>query len=103
MPVKYTDEMKSRAVELVLHAQADPATATGAVRRVASELGMSKETLRVWVRNHKNSGKLSAAESVDLDAENRRLRAELAESKRVNEILKRASAFFAAEFDRPSK
>lgn len=97
MPVRYIDEMRSRAVEFVLHAQADPATSPGAVRRVASELGMSKETLRVRVRNHKNSGKSSGAESVDLDAENRRLRAELAESRRVNEILKSA-AFFKNSF-----
>ena len=103
MPVKYTDELKARAVELVIHAQADPDTANGAITRVANELGLSRETLRVWVRKHKDSGKATPTESVDLEAENRRLRAELAEAKRVNEILKRASAFFAAELDRPSK
>lgn len=101
MPVKYTSELKARAVELVLHAQADPDTATGAITRVARELGMSKETLRVWVRKHKESGKAMPVESVDLEVENRRLRAELAEARRVNEILKRASAFFAAEPGRP--
>ena len=103
LPVKYTDELKARAVELVIHAQADPDTANGAITRVAKELGLSKETLRVWVRKHKDSGKATPTESVDLEAENRRLRAELAEAKRANEILKRASAFFAAELDRPSK
>lgn len=92
LPVKYTDELKARAVELVIHAQADPDTANGAITRVANELGLSKETLRVWVRKHKDSGKATPAESVDLEAENRRLRAELAEAKRANEILKRASA-----------
>ena len=64
---------------------------------------MSKETLRVWVRKHKDSGTAGPTDSVDLEAENRSLRAELAESKRANEILKQASAFFAAELDRPSK
>ncbi|AZL14642.1 hypothetical protein CXR25_00855 [Brevibacterium aurantiacum] len=103
MPVKYTDELKARAVELVIHAQADPNTANGAIARVAKELGVSKEALRVWVRKHKDSGTATPADSVDLEAENRRLRAELAESKRANEILRRASAFFAAELDRPSK
>ncbi|MCT1549992.1 transposase [Brevibacterium casei] len=99
----YTDELKARAVELVIHAQADPDTANRAITRVAKELGLSKETLRVWVRKHKESGKSTPTESVDLEAENRRLRAELAEAKRANEILKRASAFFAAEPGRPSK
>ena len=103
MPVKYTDELKQRAVELVIHAQADPDTAHGAVTRIANELGVSKESLRVWVRNHKDSGADTPAESVDLAAENRRLRAELAEAKRANDILKKASAFFAAELDRPQK
>ena len=54
MPVKYTDELRARAVELVIHAQADPATANGSITRVAKELGLSKETLRVWVRKHKD-------------------------------------------------
>lgn len=100
MPVKYTDEVKSRAVELVLHAQSDPTTAHGAVTRVAKQLGLNKETLRNWVGRHKRSGAPTPAASVDLESENRRLRAELAESQRANEILRRASVFFAAELDR---
>ena len=103
MPVKYTDELKARAVDLVLTAQADRDTSHGAITRVADELGLSKETLRMWVRKHKDTGASSPAESTDLAAENRPLRAELAESKRANEILRRASAFFAAELDRPHR
>ncbi|MDN6382862.1 MAG: transposase [Corynebacterium casei] len=91
MPSKYTPELKQRAIELVLHAQASPDTARGAITRVAGELGLSKETLRVWVRTHKQSGTDTPAESVGLEAENRRLRAELAEAKRANDILKKAS------------
>ncbi|MFZ2274605.1 IS3 family transposase, partial [Corynebacterium variabile] len=49
MPSKYTPELKTRAIELVLHAQADPDTARGAVSRVADELNISRETLRIWV------------------------------------------------------
>ena len=97
MPSKYTPELKTRAIELVLHAQADPDTARGAVSRVADELNISRETLRIWVRTHKESGMSAPTESVDLEAENRRLRKELAESQRANEILKKASAFFAAD------
>lgn len=103
MPVKYTPELKQRAIELVLHAQSDPVTARGAVTRIADELGVSKETLRVWVRTHKQSGVGTPAESMDLETENRRLRAELAEATRANEILKKASAFFAAECERPQR
>ena len=103
MPVKCSDELKARAVDLVLHAQADKDSAHGAITRVANELGLSKETLRVWVRKHKSSGQDTPGESVGLEVENRRLRAELAEARRANEILRKASAFFAAELDRPSK
>ena len=102
MPVKYTDELKARAVELVVHAQADPETANGAVTRVANELGLSKETLRVWVRKHKDSGKATPAESVGLEAENRRLRAELADGV-LHSRFESKPAFFAAELDRPSR
>ncbi|WP_413456528.1 transposase (plasmid) [Glutamicibacter sp. FR1] len=87
----------------MIHAQADPSTANGAIRRVAKELGLSGETLRTWVRNYKNSGATTPAQSIDLDAGNKRLRAELAETKRANEILKKAATLFAAELDRPSK
>ena len=93
MPVKYTPELKQRAIELVLHAQSDPVTARGAVTCIADELGVSKESLRVWVRKHKETGAGTPAESIDLEAENHRLLAELAEAKRANDILKRASAF----------
>ncbi|WP_425304150.1 transposase [Brevibacterium ravenspurgense] len=75
----------------------------GGIGRVAAELGVNKETLRVWVRKYKASGRSTPAESIDFETENRRLRAELAEAKRANEILRRASAFFAAELDHPSK
>ncbi|KAB1640404.1 transposase [Gulosibacter chungangensis] len=97
MPAKYSKELKSRAVELVLHAQSDPETAHGANQRIAEELGLNSETLRAWVAAHKRSQAANTpAEPVDLAAENRRLRAELAETKRANEILKKASAFFAS-------
>jgi transposase-like protein len=96
-PSKYTPELKARAIELVLHAQADPDTARGAVSRIADELNLSRETLRIWVRKHREFGVATPTESVDLEAENRRLRRELAESQRANESLKKASAFFAAD------
>jgi transposase len=73
------------------------------VKRVADQLGVGVETLRGWVKQAEidagvKPGVTSAeAERVrQLEQENRELR-------RANEILRRASAFFAAELDRPSK
>lgn len=45
MPSKYTPELKQRAIDLVLHGQADPHTSRGAISCIAGELGMSTETL----------------------------------------------------------
>ncbi|KAB1643507.1 transposase [Gulosibacter chungangensis] len=80
MPAKYSKELKSRAVELVLHAQSDPETAHGANQRIAEELGLNSETLRGWVAAYKRSKAANTpVKPVDLEAENRRLRAELAD------------------------
>lgn len=100
MPKKYTGDVRKRAVELVLLAQSNPDTSYGAITRNAAQFDVITDTLRIWIRLHESTGQSTAAESANLVAENRRLRAELAESQRVNEILKKASAFFAAELDR---
>jgi transposase len=100
-PRKYPDELRERAVRMVLDLQQDPVTARGARTRVAQQLGINKDTLRNWVeREEVDSGArpgVTTAEQQrmkDLERENRELR-------RANEILKTASAFFAAELDRP--
>ncbi|AMS04174.1 transposase [Acidipropionibacterium acidipropionici] len=102
-PRKYPEELKQRAVRLVLEAQSDPDTTRGAVRRIADQLGVGYETLRGWVRTAQiDAGTRPGTTSADqqriqaLEKENRELR-------RANEILKRASAFFAASLDRPSR
>jgi transposase len=75
----------------------------GAVRRVADQLGVGVESVRNWVNqaevDHGDRAGTSTADAErikKLEQENRELR-------RANEILKRASAFFAAELDRPQK
>jgi len=86
---------------MVLDAKTDPDTARGAIRRVADQIGISRETLRGWVRRTEiDNGQRPGTTTDDtdrihaLEKENRELR-------RANEILKSASAFFAAELDRP--
>jgi len=73
----------------------------GAIRRVGDKLGVNPETVRYWVNNApaEMGGKsgLSAEELAEL----RSLRKEVRELRRANDILKSASAFFAAELDRP--
>ncbi|NKY16756.1 transposase, partial [Streptomyces somaliensis] len=72
------------------------------IAHVAKDLGIHKEALRGWVRQAEadtgeRDDRLTTAEQEEL----RRLRRENAELRRANEILKAASAFFAAELDRP--
>ena len=102
MPKKYTPELRERAVRMVLERQAaQGGPRSHSLRAVAPQLGVGEETLRMWCNRH---GHEVAQEQVgeDLQEENKRLKRELAEARRANEILKAASAFFAAELDRPT-
>ena len=63
---------------------------------------MSAETLRVWRRHREVDTGQGPGLSSDVAEENARLRREVAELRRANEILKAASVFFAKELDRPT-
>ena len=100
MPVqrKYDDETRARAVRLyVERRKSDPAESQVASRRqVGGLIGVGPETLRGWVeRDERNAGARPGL-SDEASAEVRRLRKENAERGRANEILRTASAFFAA-------
>ncbi len=71
------------------------------IRAVAPQLGVGTETLRIWCNRYGPAAPL-ADPGESLEEENCRLRRELAESRRANEILKSASVFFAKELDRPT-
>lgn len=102
-PRKYPQELKERATRLAIEARRDPATRAGAFKRVGDQLGVHPEALRTWVRDAEVDEGIrpgvpsaEAARIAELERENRELR-------RANTILKQASAFFAAEIDRPSR
>ena len=102
MPRQYPPEFKERAVRLVDEALPDHATEFEAIKKVASRLGISTEALRRWRRQAEiHSGARPGATSAE-HAEIKRLKRENTELRRANEILKAASAFFAAELDRPT-
>jgi len=102
-PRKYPDELRERAIRLVIDARKDPATRPGACRRIGEQLGINPETLRGWVQqaeidagDRPGTTTSDAQRLVELEREVRELR-------RANAILKSASAFFAAELDRPQR
>ena len=102
-PRKYPDELRERAVRLTLDARKDPASRSNACRRIGEQLGINPETLRGWVMQAEiDQGRRPGVTSSDaeriavLERDNRELR-------RSNAILRSASAFFAAELDRPQR
>jgi transposase len=103
MPKQYPTELRQRAVRLVAEQRDQDQSEYEAIRSIAAKLGISTpETLRKWVRQTEiDSGRRSGTTSEE-SAELRKLRAEVKELRRANEILKAASAFFAAELDRPT-
>ena len=102
MPKQYPTELRERAVRLVIEHRGDYETEYAAIRSVAAKLGVATpESLRKWVRQAEVDAGQRPGVSSEESAEIRRLRAEVKELRRANEILKAASAFFAAELDRP--
>jgi transposase len=102
MPKQYPIELRQRAVRLVAEQRDQYQSEYEAIRSIAAKLGISTpETLRKWVRQTEvDAGQRPGVTSQE-SAELRKLRAEVRELRRANEILKAASAFFAAELDRP--
>ena len=97
----FSKEQKDRAVRLVAEAVPRHASEYQAIASVAAKIGASTETVRKWVRQHEVDGGDRPGVTTNESEELKRLRRENAELRRANEILKTASAFFAAELDRP--
>lgn len=92
-PKKYPDELRERAVRLYRDSEPKPT-----FRRLGEQLGVHHEALRNWVRQAEaDAGERDDRPSTDLVVENQRLTRENAELRRVNDVLKAASAYFASE------
>jgi len=89
---------------MVAESRVDYASEFEAIKSVASKLGIgSAETLRKWVRQAEIDGGSRRGVNGEESAQLKALKKENAELRRANEILKAASAFFAAELDRPHR
>jgi transposase len=92
-PRKYPDELRERAVRLYRESSPRPS-----FRRLGEQLNIHPEALRGWVRQAEaDAGERDDRPSTAMLEENRRLQAEVRELRRVNEVLKAASAYFASE------
>src|SRR5215207_6869516 len=105
----YSPEVRERAVRLVLEGGGDHPTQWAAINSVAGKIGCTTETLRKWVRQAERDG---GGRPGQTSAERERvesmlstaLEREVRELRQANEILRKASAYFAqAELDRRSR
>jgi len=104
---RYSDTEKDQAVRLVRQLRAELGTEHGTVQRLARQLGYGVESVRAWVRDRDVADGVAGPDAQrvrELEARTKELEQELRETRRANEILKKASAYFAqAELDRPWK
>src|SRR3954453_11863783 len=99
---QYPPELRERAVRMVAEVPPNYDSQAAAIGAVGQKLGVgTAETVRKWVRQAEvDAGQRPGTSSED-SAEIKRLKREVADLRRANELLKAASAVFAAELDRP--
>ena len=97
----YSKEVRERAVRLLLTSEHDHSSRWAAIHSVASKIGCTPETLRSWVKKMEVDSGTMPGTTTDQSQRTKELEREVRELKRVNEILRKAAAFFAqAELDR---
>ena len=99
---RYSPEVRARAVRMVLEHQSDYPSQWAAIGSIASKIGCGGETLRKWVRQAERDQGLRDGTTSEERDRLKALEREVRELRQANEILRKASAYFAqAELDRP--
>lgn len=98
---KFSPEVRERAVRLVLAQQGGHDSQWAAIESIAAKMGCTAETLRKWVRQRERDDGKRSGLTTDERLRLRELERENRELRRTNDLLRKASAFFAqAELDR---
>eukprot|EP01136_Pigoraptor_vietnamica_P031913 Opistho-1_new@93106 len=101
---KFSAEVRERAVRMLLEHQNEHASQWAAMGSIAAKIGCTAETLRGWVRQGGRDQGVRAGPSSEERERIKALEREVRELRQANEILRKASAYFAqAELDRPFK
>ena len=101
---RYSPEVRARAVRMVVEHQGDHDSQWSAIVSIASKIGCTGETLRKWVRQAERDQGLRDGTTTEARDRLKALERENRELRQANEILRKASAYFAqVELDRPFK
>jgi transposase len=101
---RYSPEVRARAVRMVFEHRGEHASEWAAMGSIASKIGCTAETLRGWVRQAERDQGQRAGPTTEERERIKALEREVRELRQANEILRKASAYFAmAELDRRSK
>lgn len=100
-PSNFSPEVRERAIRMVLEHRGEHSSQWQAIQSIAGKIGCSPETLRTWVRKAEIDRGLRGGVTSDEREKLKNLEREVRELRRANEILRKASAYFAqAELDR---
>ncbi len=103
-PSRFSPEVRDRAVRMVLEHQSEHESQWATIVSIAEKIGCSAESLRNWLRQTERDQGRRPGLTTDERARLKQLEREVFELRRANEILRKASAYFAqAEFDRRAK
>jgi transposase len=101
---KFSPEVRARAVRMVLDHASDHPSRWAAVTSIATKIGCTPQTLHDWVKKAEIDSRKRAGVPTDMTEKLKALERENRELRQANEILRKASAYFAtAELDRRSK
>jgi transposase len=100
----FSPEVRERAVRMVFDHQGEHASQWAAISSIAAKIGCSAETLRLWVRRCERDKGVRTGGTTDERERLKALERENRDLRQANEILRKASAYFAqAELDRRFK
>ena len=101
---KYTPEVRERAVRMVLNGEGQHESRWAAIVSISAKIGCARQTLNEWVKKVEVDAGQRGDITTEMAEKMKALERENRELKQANEILRKASAYFAqADLDRPLK